>query len=129
MNDYERMVYLNKHTENGISLFDECLILEDKIIEIEKLKKRLIKKFVSDNKILKYGDRIKITWPNGMIETIDIHTDAAAKIMHERNEYDIVYGYRLPNKDNSLSKIGALRTLWQGQLFVNGYIKLNDTPK
>jgi len=124
MTNDEHKAYLQKHTENGVSLFNEIMNIDDNIAELKKQKRLLIKKYAHDSHLLNEGDRIEITWPNGITETVDICTPGASKVMHERNEYDVVYGYRIPNKDGTRSKIGALRTLWQGQLFVNGYKKL-----
>jgi hypothetical protein len=124
MNNDEYKAYINKHTENGEVLFWELSNIETQIAELEKLKRKLKHKFGSDNKILKEGDRIELTWPNGVTEVIDICTPHAVEAKYEIDEFDLVYGYRSPNKDGSKSKIGQFRKLWQSQLFKNGYIKL-----
>lgn len=124
MTNDEHKEYINEHTKDGVLLFIEVSNLEDKINELERLKRALLKKFAHDNHLLNEGDRIELTWPNGLTEIIDIHTPGSSVTLSDANTYDIVYGYRNPNKDSTKAKIGHLRKLYQNQLFANGYTKL-----
>lgn len=109
---------------DGEILYKEVLRLSDDIELIKKRKRKILSNFARDKRVLNEGDRIELIWPNGKAETIDICTPAACEIKYDKNEFDVTYGYRNPNKDGSKAKIGIIRKLWQSQLFVNGYKKL-----
>lgn len=125
MTNDEHKKYLQDNTVNGAILFKGVDCIETQIEELKALKRKLLSRYAKENKILQEGDRIELTWPNGVTQIIDIVTPAISEEMYEHLEYDISYGYRQPNKDGTRAKTGRICKLWQGQLFINGYKKIN----
>jgi hypothetical protein len=108
--------YIEAHTENGLILYEEIQKIDDKIFQLEKLKTKLRNEYAEKHSMFIEGERVEITFPNKQVMILDIIDEPYANVLFDRNEYDICYNYRKPNKNNTKAKTGFKSKFFQSQI-------------